>query len=117
MRKTFEQIWDEAQEAGRKAANECFVQHVQAVDSYTGRRYDPFPICGFAWVNIKPATTKFARWLKEMDYAKHDSYAGGVTIWISEYNQSLDRKMAHANAMAKVLTENGFTAYANSRVD
>jgi hypothetical protein len=68
-------------------------------------------------VNVKPGTSAFAKWLKEKGYARTDDYYGGVTIWISAYNQSFVRKEAHACAMAESLREAGFNAYANSRLD
>ena len=46
-----------------------------------------FP-CGFAWVNVKPGTSKFAKWLKEKELASKDSFKGGVTIWVGDFNQS-----------------------------
>lgn len=77
--------------------------------------------CGFAWVNFKMKGglgRKFGRWLIDNDHARKDSYNGGVTIWISDYNQSVTRKAAHASAMAAVLHEAGIeNAYADSRLD
>jgi len=59
--------------------------------------------CGFAWINIKPATKRFAKWLKETGKARTDSYYGGVTIWIRDHNQSYEKKKKHAEAMASYL--------------
>lgn len=72
--------------------------------------------CGFAWVNVKPGTSSFARWLSKNELAR-SSYYGGVDIWIGEYNQSMARKEAHAHAMAKVFSEAGIRASAMSRMD
>ena len=58
--------------------------------------------CGFAWVNVSPGNSPFANWLKKNSLARK-SYAGGVDIWISDFGQSVDRKEACANVMAKVL--------------
>jgi hypothetical protein len=44
--------------------------------------------------------------------ARKDGYYGGVTVWISEYNQSMARKEAHARAFAAVLSAAGVRAYA-----
>ena len=74
-------------------------------------------VCGFAWVNVKPGNSSFARWLKSHGYASSDSYNGGVCIWIRDWNQSMQRKEAHAHAMAKVFQEAGIKAYAGSRMD
>lgn len=77
---------------------------------------EPEGACGFAWVNVKPGGSSFARWLKENDIASK-SYYGGVDIWIGDFNQSVARKEACANAMARVLSEAGIKAYAMSRLD
>jgi len=77
----------------------------------------PSGVCGFAWVNIKPGNSKFANWLKKEGLARRDSYYGGVTIWVSEYGQSLELKEVYAYAFANVLSENGIKAYAGSRMD
>ncbi len=75
-------------------------------------------VCGFAWVNLKPGNSAFANWLKKNKLARPDSYYGGVTIWVSDYNQSMERKSAYAGAFARVLVENGFKrAYSMSRMD
>lgn len=76
--------------------------------------------CGFAWVNVRPGTSRFARWLVKTGQARTDSYYGGVTIWApggDRYSQSYTRKMAAATAYADVLREAGITAYASGRLD
>ena len=74
-------------------------------------------VCGFAWINVKPGTSSFAKYLVKTGRARSDSYYGGVTIWVSEYNQSMQRKESYAHAFAKVLSDNGIKAYAASRMD
>ena len=74
-------------------------------------------MCGFAWINIKPARGKFVKFLKDNNIGRKDSYYGGYTIWVSGFGQSLDRKSAYARAFAKVLDDNGLTAYPMSRMD
>lgn len=76
----------------------------------------PQGMCGFAWVTIKPGTHPFAKWLKQRGYA-HKGYYGGVEISIQEYNQSVERKYAHAVAMASYLRDNGIEATAHERLD
>ena len=73
--------------------------------------------CGFAWINIKPARGKFVKFLKDNNIGRKDSYYGGWTIWVSGFGQSVDRKSAYARAFAKVLGDNGITAYNMSRLD
>jgi hypothetical protein len=74
-------------------------------------------VCGFAWVKITPARGKFVKWLKDNRIGRSNSYEGGYDISISDYNQSLQKKEAYANAFAKVLVDKGIKAYANSRMD
>lgn len=74
-------------------------------------------VCGFAWVNVKPGNSPFANFLKKEKLASADRYYGGVSIWMSEFGQSMTRKEAAAAAMAKVLSEAGIRAYAMSRMD
>jgi hypothetical protein len=74
-------------------------------------------VCGFAWVVIKPGTSKFARWLKENKLARRDEYYGGVTVRVSDYNQSYTRKSAYAHAFANVLRDAGIRAIDMDRLD
>jgi hypothetical protein len=73
--------------------------------------------CGFAWVNIKPGYSAFAKWLVKNEYARKDSYYGGVTIWVGEFDQSMYHKETFAERLAEIFRENGIKAYANSRMD
>lgn len=73
--------------------------------------------CGFAWVNVRPGTSSFAKWLRKSGHAR-PAYEGGMQIWVSHFNQSMARKEAYAEAMATVFrTELGVNAYAGSRMD
>lgn len=74
-------------------------------------------VCGFAWVSVKPGNSKFANWLKKNNLARTDSYYGGVSMSVSDYNQSLQKKEAYAHAFAEVLREAGINAYSTSRMD
>ena len=74
-------------------------------------------VCGFAWVNIKPARGKFVTWMKKNNIGRTDSYYGGYTVWVSGFGQSVTRKENYARAFAKVLGDNGITAYNMSRLD
>lgn len=74
-------------------------------------------VCGFAWVNVKPGTSAFAKWLKKKGYARKDLYYGGVTVWVGDFNQSYERKMAYASGFAATLTEAGINANSNGRLD
>jgi hypothetical protein len=76
----------------------------------------PGGVCGFAWVNVKPATQPFAKWAKKAGLAR-PSYYGGYDISVREFGQSMTTKEAYAHAYAKVLRDNGVKAYPNSRMD
>jgi hypothetical protein len=74
-------------------------------------------VCGFAWVNIKPARGGFVAWLKAQGIGRLDGYQGGWTIWIGDYGQSMERKHAHAAAFVTVLKNYGINAGAYARMD
>lgn len=73
-------------------------------------------LCGFAWVVIRPATSSFARWLKQRGIGR-TGYGGGTHIWVSEFGQSYERKEQYARAYAQVIKDAGLTAYWDSRLD
>lgn len=123
----FQAIWNEAWNAGTEAARKCDV-----VPMLVGTPTTPFGndldlakpveyvcegVCGFAWVQVKPGTSSFAKWLVKTKRARSDSYYGGVCIWIGEYSQSMQRKEAHADAMAEVFRKHEINAYCMSRMD
>jgi len=120
----FQNLFTEAYIAGQQAGS-CHTprpMHIVEADIF-GKPLanatvweEPEGMCGFAWVVIRPATSSFARWLLKNKLAR-TGYTGGLHIRISEYNQSVERKLAHARAMAKVLCDAGFDAYPDSRLD
>jgi len=103
-------------DAGRKAAQALVPTPMGVTDGTTRWIVQEGP-CGFAWVNIRPAYSQVAKELVRRKLARSDSYEGGVTLWVSEYNQSWERKRAFAQAFANVLTEAGVTARAGDRLD
>lgn len=123
----FESIWNEAWQAGVNAANKCAVVPMLVGSPTTplGSQLDyskPVEfvsdgVCGFAWVQVKPGTSSFAKWLVKEGFARRDSYYGGVSVWIGDYNQSMQRKEAHASAMAEVFRKHEINAYCMSRMD
>lgn len=116
-----------ADKAGKEAADKCYPEPMIVIEranpfddnSPIIRQYEPVMggCCGFAWVNVKPGNGRFANWLKKTGRGRSDSYYGGVTMWISDYGQSMDLKESYAYAFAKVLSDNGIKAYGNSRMD
>ena len=123
----FNQIWKEASEAGHRAVREMKPITPMVVQQHASVLDDNSPVvqewvvpdgpCGFAWVNVKPGNSAFARWLKEKEYARKDSYYGGVTYWIGEFGQSIRKKEEYAYAFANVLRKYDIRAYASSRMD
>ena len=74
-------------------------------------------VCGFAWVTIRPATSRFAKWAAKNLGARR-AYGGGLMIWISDYEQSMTRKEAYACAYARTLGEQGIPGISwGSRID
>jgi hypothetical protein len=114
--------------AGMQAADACtptpmvVERHANQLDdsSPVVERYAPVRggVCGFAWVNIKPGNSSFALYLVKNGIARKDSYYGGVSVWVSEFGQSMERKAAYAAAYAQVLRDAGIErVYAQSRMD
>lgn len=121
----FEALWLKAHEAGMAAVSGAKVvpmvvqQHASMVDDSSRVVKEWFVedgVCGFAWVNVHPGTSKFARWMKEAKGCSK-GYPGGMQFWIHEFNQSMQKKEVYAHAFAKVLQEAGIKAYAGSRLD
>lgn len=119
-------IFKGAWEAGKKAAAECVPtpmvvqEHENPLDdtSPVVKEYPPVMggVCGFASVIIKPGNSKAAYYAKK-NFNAHKHYYGGVAIPIREYNQSYEKKTAHAIAMANSLKEHGIKAHVWSRLD
>jgi len=121
----FKVIYDSAQEAGTAAGVACrpvpmvVQEHSNMLDDNSPVKQEWFVAdgpCGFAWVVIRPGTSSFARWLVKNRHAKKHYY-GGVSIWVSDYNQSMARKSAHADAMAAYLRKVCINAHAGSNMD
>jgi hypothetical protein len=73
-------------------------------------------VCGFASVTVKPANSKFAKFLVANGLGRK-SFNGGVSMSIRDFNQSLTKKEAYAYAFASVLNEHGIKAHVESRMD
>jgi hypothetical protein len=97
--------------------------------------------CGFAWIKVitrraRPTdkdynatlNTQFANWLKaqaktqgrrndEIMLPDKTAYNGGVDIWVSGFDQSVQKKETYAAAFAGVLQKAGIRAYSHSRLD
>ena len=120
----YEQIWNDARSAGLKAGEVAHTSTMIITEAdFIGRpvagarRYvEPEGPCGCAWIIVKPGNCGFANWLKANGHARPESYAGGVNIWISDFNQSMERKEACASAMATVLKDALVSIHPNIRI-
>jgi hypothetical protein len=122
----FEEAFNEANRAGfaaGEAAKPVPMMVVQPSDPLNDASlpkamwHVPEGACGFAWVKVSPGNSSFAKWLTKNKLARK-SYYGGVEISISAHGQSVERKEAHARAMAAMLQEKlGVKAYSESRLD
>ena len=109
-------IWNEAYLAGMEAGNNAIPQTMVVVGG--GQRYEVSEgCCGFAWIVVNPGTNPFARWARQNKQARAE-YGGGTCVyWVGEFNQSMTRKEAFADAFAKVLNKYGIPASSRSRMD
>ena len=115
--------------AGRAASPPTMIvqRHADQFDDsspVTERYVVPEGPCGFAWVTVKPANSRIGKAMGKLfdgkfgGAARRDSYAGGMMLWVWEFNQSMVRKEAYAYAFAKVLRDAGVEkVYPGSRMD
>lgn len=111
----FKDLYNTAHQAGMTAV-ENFIPNPMTVVGGGKEYFVADGPCGFAEIVIKPATTSFAKWLMKNKLASK-RYNGGISIWVHQFNQSVQKKEKYATAFAKVLSENGIKAYADSRLD
>lgn len=124
----FQVIWDKAMAAGRNAAlaitpvpmvvGEAKSLFSNEIDYTKPTEVVADGVCGFAWIDIfERKNSPLCKWIKANELGR-DRDGKGVYVWIRGYGQSMQRKEAHAQAMAKVLQEElGVKAYAASRLD
>lgn len=117
----FKEAWKNGYAAGAAAIPTPMVvqQHANALDDkspVTKQWVENDGVCGFAWIVIRPGNSPAANYAKKhLSADKH--YYGGVSIWVSEFNQSYARKLAFAKAYAKTLQDAGINASSGGRLD
>lgn len=115
---TPQEIYQEAFSAGIKAVSALEVKPMLVLNQdMKVAYYVSDGACGFAWIQIKPANSKFVKWLKDQGIGRKSIYEAGYRISVSEFDQSLQKKEAYANAFAEVLQKHGINAFSNSRID
>jgi hypothetical protein len=79
--------------------------------------------CGFAWVDVFPEYKgntrlgKVERQVLKSAGFKEKYGSKAYSLWISDFNQSMQKKEAYARAFANVLYDAGIKCYAGSRLD
>jgi hypothetical protein len=126
MSANFQSLWNQAHAAGMAAGQAASPTPmvvgpgsvlVNGVPALSRSYYVSEGVCGFAWVVVHPGNCSFARWAKKTQGARAE-YGGGMCVkWVGEFNQSMTRKEAYADAFAMVLREAGIKAYSRSRMD
>lgn len=120
----FNEVYAEASKAGMAAAKLCVptpmvvCEHANPLDDNSSIVHHATVmggVCGFAWVKFA-GNTAFGRWAKKNGLARK-SYPQGLSIWISEFGQSMEKKQAYARAFVGVLRKHNIQAYAGSRMD
>jgi hypothetical protein len=130
---TFELICEKANAAGIAAVEKLNVVPMivgqetslfsNVIDRSKPTYYVADGVCGFAWVDVYPANKGNTRdgkeerkLLERFGFRKND-YEKTYQLWISAYNQSMQKKETYARAFAEVLRSNGLKAYSGSRMD
>jgi len=111
-------IWAEAWTAGVMAGLACRPTPMVILGSSDRRVIDVVNdgMCGFAWVKVRPANSKMARWLKSQNLG-YKAYDGGWDVSVHDFGQSWERKSAAARAIADVLVKHGIDATSHNRID
>jgi len=95
-------------------------------------------VCGFAWLEIHPATGAFPKWVKKnahrftgewykdkyyengldgMNFTVRKGHPTGLRMGVQLFGQGMTRKAAYAAGFANVLREAGIKVYADNRMD
>lgn len=103
----------------KAAVDEAFAAASKATSDFLTKHGDR-DACGFAWVIVKPANSKLAKYLKEKHQAsKH--YDGGVNVWNPSLNmtQNISAKEMGARAFVDVILKHfpDTRIYSGSRMD
>ena len=113
--KAFEKLWQEADEAGIKAGNDCIPEEMIVTDGKQEWHVSD-GVCGFAWISFA-GNTAFGRWARRCDIAQKQ-YGGGLRIWCHLFGQSMTRKEEWAWTVSAYLWDHAqIIVNAGSRID
>lgn len=122
----FSKLWNDAYDAGMAAVEKAAVVPMVVSEANLdgsakagGKSwYVSDGVCGFAWVTVKPGNSAFANWGKKKGLFSK-AYGGGVSYWVGEFDQSMQKKEAFARAVAAHLRAAGGlkNVWAASRMD
>jgi hypothetical protein len=137
-------IFEEAYAAGLKAGKTVeprpmiVTTHLNPLDDGSPavqRWYEKEGVCGFAWVNLPFRCESVKQFCKHIESAQeagailpHEDvlkyhgnegkgYPAHWSLWVGEFNQSMARKAAFANAFGEVLGRYGIENVAGFRMD
>jgi len=129
----FEAVCQKADTAGRSAVEKLQVIPMivgQETGFFSGKidyskptEYVADGVCGFAWVDVYPEYKgntrlgKDERRILENNGFKKRFEGKTYYKWVSDYNQSMQKKEAYARAFAEILRDNGVKAYSGSKLD
>ena len=108
-------LWARAERRGRDAGQAIApsVMRIVQANPITGKPLPGAKVyvetegpCGFAYVTIKPARGPLVSYMKKVSRG-HRAYYGGWEVSVHAHGQSMERKAAHAKAMADYLTAEG----------
>lgn len=123
----FQAIYEQCHKLGMDAVSKLKVvpmrvsQHKDQLDDSSPVVYSEVVadgVCGFASIRFK-ANNGWAKWVIANKLGKKSDYHGGAYIWVSDFNQSLQKKEAYARAFADRLNQifPKADAYCESRMD
>lgn len=131
---TFKEILAKADAAGKEAVEKAKIIPMivgegkslfsNEIDYSKPTEYVSDGVCGFAWVNVYPefkGNTKLGKLerkvLEECGFQKDWDSNKKYYMWVSAYNQSMQKKEAYARAFAKIVAAYGIDSFAQSRMD
>jgi hypothetical protein len=130
----FAAICDEADAAGRLAVSKLKVTPMivgtakglfsNEIDYSKPVEYVSDGACGFAWIVVytkNKGNTRLGKQeraaLEAAGFEKDYDSSKRYTLWVSDFNQSLQKKETYARAFAEVLRNYDIVAYGQSRMD